>query len=605
MIMADNARKRKEDTVLDCGPSAYDSESHVHMRNVQSMSELEHGHAGELVYKLYRERWLQLLLLSCLALISDWVCFATAAIPAEFFEASGGHESSTLINSFFFANVVSCFLYTDVSRRFGLRNSTNAAGWAMALGCLLRSGIPRLVGPLPPYIFVLLGTTLVGMAQPFFQCAPPLLSATWFSRRERSLATATALNANQLGIAAAFVVGGRLCAGQPTSIKPYLDVITLVSIAAALVTWCCFKERPPTPPTASAASRGIEGEFSVSAAQPQLSAAVDKPVGALELGTLNQLARCLDRAGLTFHRSLYVLLFRTKGFLAPLAAFVTSIAVTNVLSAFAHEYLDRAGARVDLALVGAAFQVAIVLGGIVLGAFVDSTHTYKSTTLACLGIAIALLLVLAVACGYDAHLPAGVVVSAILALGSLQRHVFYSTTLPLNVRFAGAAVGPVQPINAELAVEVTHPFDENAVEAAQQLAGNLVSALLVPLYQAAAIFDLQVLPFGDSRRRSRASTQSAANSQNSDHFALRDKEAHVAAAYSPGAIKKQIYGFHDRQKAVHPFIQGLPFPGFLSPRPHDARGDSLLLLFLVAATLSFFAGFNFELKRLKVDESPR
>lgn len=429
MIMADNTRKRKEDTAIDFGATSCDSESHGHLRNVQSMSELEHGHAGGLVYKLYSERWLQLLLLSCLALISDWVCFATAAIPAEFFEASGGHESSSLINSFFFANVVSCFLYTDVSRRFGLRNSTNAAGWAMAVGCLLRSGVPRMIGSLPPYIFVLLGTTLVGMAQPFFQCAPPLLSATWFSRSERSLATATALNANQLGIAAAFVVGGRLCAGRPTSIKPYLDVITLVSFAAALVTWCCFKERPPTPPTASAAARGVESEFSLSATQPQISAAVDKPAGAVELGALNKLARCLDRAGLTFHRSLYVLLFRTKGFLAPLAAFVTSIAVTNVLSAFAHDYLDRAGARVDLALVGAAFQVAIVLGGIVLGAFVDSTHTYKSTTLACLGVAIALLLVLAVACGYDAHLPAGVVVSAILALGSLPRH-----TLPFKQR---------------------------------------------------------------------------------------------------------------------------------------------------------------------------
>ncbi|CAJ1453511.1 unnamed protein product [Effrenium voratum] len=44
----------------------------------------------------------------------------------------------------------------------------------------------------------------------------------------------------------------------------------------------------------------------------------------------------------------------------------------------------------------------------------------------------------------------------------------------------------VQPINAELAVEVTYPCDENAIEAVQQLCGNLVSALLVPICEWAA-----------------------------------------------------------------------------------------------------------------------
>ena len=45
----------------------------------------------------------------------------------------------------------------------------------------------------------------------------------------------------------------------------------------------------------------------------------------------------------------------------------------------------------------------------------------------------------------------------------------------------GALIGPVQPINAELAVEVAYPADENAIEALQQLCGNLFSALLVYL----------------------------------------------------------------------------------------------------------------------------
>ena len=45
----------------------------------------------------------------------------------------------------------------------------------------------------------------------------------------------------------------------------------------------------------------------------------------------------------------------------------------------------------------------------------------------------------------------------------------------------GLAAGPIQPINAELAVDVTYPSDETAVESVQQIGGNMVSALLIPV----------------------------------------------------------------------------------------------------------------------------
>merc|ERR1711862_1035258 len=45
----------------------------------------------------------------------------------------------------------------------------------------------------------------------------------------------------------------------------------------------------------------------------------------------------------------------------------------------------------------------------------------------------------------------------------------------------GLGCGPIQPINAELAVDVTYPSDEAAVESIQQVGGNLVSALMVPV----------------------------------------------------------------------------------------------------------------------------
>ena len=56
----------------------------------------------------------------------------------------------------------------------------------------------------------------------------------------------------------------------------------------------------------------------------------------------------------------------------------------------------------------------------------------------------------------------------------------------------GMAAGPVQPINAELAVDVTYPSDETAVESVQQIGGNLISALLVPVAELMAKQDYQL-----------------------------------------------------------------------------------------------------------------
>lgn len=111
----------------------------------------------------------------------------------------------------------------------------------------------------PDYLFEITGTILIGIAQPFFQCSPPQLSATWFGSNERALATAVCLNANQLGIATAFVVGGTMLNGKvPEALDEYLTMITFASLAVFGGTVAWFKDRPPTPPTSSAARAAKE-----------------------------------------------------------------------------------------------------------------------------------------------------------------------------------------------------------------------------------------------------------------------------------------------------------------------------------------------------------
>lgn len=383
---------------------------------------------------LYPQRWVQLFFLAVLALLSDLVCFSVAATPGTWTKVFG-EDPATLIDLFLFTNVFACFMEPYLVRKFGLRVPIVAAASLMAVGCMLRSGVPFVGEQLPTYAVVVAGTMLVAVAQPFFQCTPPLLSATWFAPNERSLATAVAINFNQVGIATAFIVGGEL-GGSEGGLKEYFGLITVASIVVALGSLIFFQERPPTPPSFSALEKAEAAASD--AEEPSF------PDQAMQL-------------------------FRTPGFVPPLAAFVVSISVTNVVGAFMEQKLGRAGisdqGTVDLS--GAGFELAIVIGGIILGGVVDRNKEYKNVTLACL--AATLLGVLLFGVG---QMPHGLVIAALLAIG--------------------AFAGPVQPINAELAVEVTYPADENAIEAVQQLCGNLASALLVPLCEYAARWDVSL-----------------------------------------------------------------------------------------------------------------
>jgi len=394
--------------------------------------------------QLFPQRWIQLAYLSVLALLSDWICFSCAAIP-DTYEAAFSHSASSLIDIFLFTNVASCFLVTDVVAKVGLHRAIQGAAVLMAAGTWLRSGISFLpyddIGGqahLMTYPFILAGTVMVGAAQPFFQCTPPALSAQWFGPDERATATATALNFNQIGIATAFLVGGAMATTQP-GLERYFGLIALLTTAVAVGACLQLQKKPPVPPSASEVEKLLNNE-------------VEPP----------------------FIESV-VSFFKTRGFSKALVAFICSISVTNVVGTFIDDVMERGGItdqfQVDLA--GAGFEIAILLGGIFIGGYVDKTKQYKKVTLACLAASTFLIIPL----GLTEH-----------AIGKEP------ILLLLSLLGLGVAAGPVQPINAELAVDVTYPGDETAVESVQQIGGNLFSALLVPIAEIAAKDDIQLLP---------------------------------------------------------------------------------------------------------------
>jgi FLVCR family feline leukemia virus subgroup C receptor-related protein len=168
-------------------------------------------------------------------------------------------------------------------------------------------------------------------------------------------------------------------------------------------------------------------------------------------------------------------LFKTPGFIYPLSAFIMSISITNIVGTFIDEVMKRGGVtdQFGIDLAGAGFEFGILFGGIIIGGYVDKTKKYKEVTKACIIASLFLLVPL----GLTEHSLGQEPVLLILALLGL-----------------GMTAGPIQPINAELAVDVSYPSDETAVESIQQVGGNLVSALLVPLVEIAAKQDYELLP---------------------------------------------------------------------------------------------------------------
>eukprot|EP00588_Corethron_pennatum_P029546 CAMPEP_0194336786 /NCGR_PEP_ID=MMETSP0171-20130528/74178_1 /TAXON_ID=218684 /ORGANISM="Corethron pennatum, Strain L29A3" /LENGTH=555 /DNA_ID=CAMNT_0039100355 /DNA_START=225 /DNA_END=1892 /DNA_ORIENTATION=- len=393
--------------------------------------------------QLYKYRWVQLFYLSILALISDWICFSVAATPDAFAASFSGHSAESLIDIFLFTNVFSCFFVTDLVAKFGLGTVIRFASVLMAVGCAFRSGtcLPTEVGfpQLVSYTSVVGGTIMVGAAQPFFQCTPPALSAQWFGSDERATSTAVALNFNQIGIATAFLVGGGMVGESSAGLADYFYLITTISILAAVGTVLQFKDGPPSPPSSSEVEKLLRNEK-----EPPFFESVKQ-------------------------------FFSTKGFALPFAAFICSISITNVVGAFISEVMGRGGVtgQFEIDLAGAGFELAILVGGVVIGGYVDRTKKYKSVTLLCLAVT---------AC-------------ALFPLGLNEHYVGKEPVFcVITLLVLGLACGPIQPVNAELAVDVTYPSDETAVESVQQIGGNLVSAVLVPVAGAASRLDWEVFP---------------------------------------------------------------------------------------------------------------
>jgi hypothetical protein len=220
---------------------------------------------GERGYKVYWQRWLMLFYMSVLNLLSDWTCYSVAPISMLTEEAFGNIDPERLVVVFLAANAIASISEPVILSRLGLRRTVLFGALLLMIGNVVKSG------GVPPILRsdiiegesawrLYLGFFLVGLSQPLYQCTPTLLSSSWFPEEERTMATGVALNANQLGIGFAFVVGTLLVASKD-DIIPYFGLLSSMSTIVFLGALIQFDDAPPTPPSASA--RVMRGTFDV------------------------------------------------------------------------------------------------------------------------------------------------------------------------------------------------------------------------------------------------------------------------------------------------------------------------------------------------------
>jgi hypothetical protein len=117
-------------------------------------------------------------------------------------------------------------------------------------------------------------------------------------------------------------------------------------------------------------------------------------------------------------------------------------------------------ASIYVAVIGALFQLIIMLSSMIVGSFTDRTRSYFVVTL----VLMVLTVVALAECGV-----------------SLDEHRAGDVRWTLLV--ASGCLGPLLPVTAELAVELSYPLSENTVLVIMQLCCNIFSALFIPLFK--------------------------------------------------------------------------------------------------------------------------
>uniref|UniRef100_UPI0037E8E779 solute carrier family 49 member 4 n=1 Tax=Semicossyphus pulcher TaxID=241346 RepID=UPI0037E8E779 len=231
-------------------------------------------HTRPLHSRVYRRRWLVLMLFCLLGLLQGMVWNFWGPIQNSAGHAFGFTKADiALLVLWSPLGFLPFFLFMWLMDKKGLRAALLLSGFFMLLGAVLRC-IP-LADVRLRRMFIHGGQLMNGLAGPTIMSAGPFLSTTWFAPDQRATATAVASLFAHLGGAASFVIGPLIVpspnetetgtvlekALPDSTIRDRIQLVMYAELAAIAVLFAAvvlyFPSRPPIPPSVAAASQRL------------------------------------------------------------------------------------------------------------------------------------------------------------------------------------------------------------------------------------------------------------------------------------------------------------------------------------------------------------
>ena len=403
--------------------------------------------------KLFKRRWLVLAIFCALSFTNagQWVVYASISTTVHSHYGVSLFAVNCLSLIYAAAYVVFIIPVSWLLDTFGLKITIVLGASFNALGAWLKP----LGSSTDGFGWIMAGQFLCSVAQCFILGIPSHLSAAWFGERERSIATAIGVFANQLGVAVCFAVvpvvvqtssSEQVVSEELQRFHTGSALICTLVLAAVLVG---LQSSPPVPPSTSQAVLAEEA----------------KPTWRKGAAIANLM-----------HNPSFVLLTVSYGLYAGVGYTFSTVLEEMLSGPFPKQ-------GVSIGFLGFAFILAGLPGTVLVGVYLDRTFAYKkgAIIIGTCALFTQVGLTLYVIAGHDVHW----LFPIIILYG-----FFAASLLPLGVEFAaeltyptpvGLSAGIVTASGQLLTVILILIVGE--VIQASVLAGNLVlvAAMMVNL----------------------------------------------------------------------------------------------------------------------------
>jgi hypothetical protein len=214
-------------------------------------------------YEVYSYRWIILFTFILSGVANAFVLLTWAPITdkAQTYWDEIDITAINLLSVIFqICYVPGTFLSLYFSSNYSMYSSLIAGSLLTAVGCFVRYVgvlIRDNAGAHTSYAVVFVGTTLVALAQPVYLNMPAKIASIWFATYERDASSVLGSLSYPLGSAIGSFIPGMLVSDSSlSSIKHGIQTTLMVQMIFSFVSLGAsiflFRERPPTPPSATA-----------------------------------------------------------------------------------------------------------------------------------------------------------------------------------------------------------------------------------------------------------------------------------------------------------------------------------------------------------------